>query len=146
MFHSTNSRMFSANNNRASFNHINIWRKMQMILSALHLPDFVIQCFLSTLYWCSLTTMAQDIPYHGKPLIRDCCNNSGSCTIVRPHLNIAAKNISSSCFMQVSMWHSAVTFQALSIFTSTSWYWQDSNSQPLAPQASVTSIEQTWLH
>ena len=37
-------------------------------------PDFVIPCNLSTLYRCSLTTLAQDKPYPEKPLIRDCCN------------------------------------------------------------------------
>ena len=45
--------------------------------------------------------MAQDKPYHEKPLIRDCCNHKGSCTLFRPYLTIAAR-ISSSSFVRVS--------------------------------------------
>ena len=30
-------------------------------------------------------------------------------------------------------------------FSPEHWYWQDSNSQPLAPKASAVSIELTWL-
>ena len=55
-------------------------KKTQVIRSAL-CPDFVIPRGLSTLYRCSLTTLAQDKPYHEIPLIRDCCNHKGSCTL-----------------------------------------------------------------
>ena len=48
-------------------------------------PDFVIPHGLSTLYRCSLTTLAQYKPYREKPFIRDCCNQKGSCTIFRPY-------------------------------------------------------------
>ena len=55
------------------------------------LPNFVNPRNLSTLYRCSLTTMAQDIlSFHEIPLIRDCCNHKGSCTLVSPFLNITA--------------------------------------------------------
>ena len=64
-------------------------------------PCFVIPLGLSTLYRCSLTTVAQDKPYHEKPLIRDCFNQKGSCTLFRPYLTIAA-GISSSSFVRVS--------------------------------------------
>ena len=47
-------------------------------------PDFVIPCSLKTFYRCSLTTLVQEKPYHEKPLIRDCCNHKGSCTLFRP--------------------------------------------------------------
>ena len=65
-------------------------------------PDFRIPCGLSSLYKYSLTSVAQDKPYHKKPLIRDCCNHKGSCTLFRPYLTITAW-ISSSSFVQVSM-------------------------------------------
>ena len=66
-------------------------------------PDFVIPRDLSTLYKCSLTTMAQDKLYHEKPLIRIYCNQRGaSCTLFRPYSTIPAW-ISSSSFVRVSM-------------------------------------------
>ena len=37
---------------------------------------------LSTLYRCSLTTMAQNKTFFEIPLLRDCCNHKGSCTLV----------------------------------------------------------------
>ena len=52
-------------------------------------PCFVIPRSLSTLYRCSLTTVAQDKPYHEKPLIRDCFNRKGSCTLFTPYLDVA---------------------------------------------------------
>ena len=64
-------------------------------------PCSVIPRGLSTLYRCSLTTVAQDKPNHEKPLIRDCFNHKGSCTLFRPYLTIAA-GISSSSFVRVS--------------------------------------------
>ena len=63
---------------------------------------------LSTLYRCSLTTMAQDKPYHEKSLIRDCFNHKGSCTLFRPYLTIAA-GISSSSFVRLSTRQLAVS-------------------------------------
>ena len=63
-------------------------------------PDFTIPRGLSTLYRCSLTTLAQDKSYHEIPLIRDCCNHKGSCTLFRSYLIIAA-GISSSGFVRV---------------------------------------------
>ena len=71
-------------------------------------PCFVIPRGLSTLYRCSLTTVAQDKPYHEKPLIRDCFNHKGSCTLFRPYLTIAA-GISSSSFVRVSTRQLAVS-------------------------------------
>ena len=84
-------------------------------------PDFVIPHGLNTLYRYSLTTMAQDKPYHEKPLLRDCCNHKGSCTLFRSYLTIAAR-ISSSSFVQVSTRQLTVSscpreFQAHSILT-----------------------------
>ena len=64
-------------------------------------PGFVIPRGFSTLYRCSLITVAQDKPYHEKPLNGDCCNHKGSCTPIKPYLNIAAE-ISSSSFVRVS--------------------------------------------
>ena len=82
-------------------------------------PDFVIPHGLSTLYRCSLTTLTQDKLYHVIPLIRDCCNHKGSCTLFRPYLTIAA-GISSSSFVRVStrQWWipCLMEFQADSIF------------------------------
>ena len=70
-------------------------------------PDFGIPCGLSTLYRCSLTTVTQDKLYYEKPLLRDCCNHKGSCTLVRPYLTIAA-GISSSSFVWLSTWQLVV--------------------------------------
>ena len=67
-------------------------QKMQVILSALCLPDFIILRGLSTLFRCS-RTLAQDIPFHKIPLINDCCNYTGSCTL-RPYLTIVVRNSS----------------------------------------------------
>ena len=64
--------------------------------------DFVIPRGFSTLYRCSLTTLAQDKPYHEIPLIRDCCNHNGSCTLFKPYLIMAAGISSSSRFVRVS--------------------------------------------
>ena len=69
-------------------------------------PCFVIPRGLSTLYRCSLTTVAQDKPYHEKPLIRDCFK--GRCTLFRPYSTIAA-GISSSSFVRVSTRQLAVS-------------------------------------
>ena len=69
---------------------------------------FVIPHSLSTLYRCSLTTVAQDKPYHEKPLIRDCYNHKGSCTLIRPYLIIAV-GIRSSSFVRVSTRQLAVS-------------------------------------
>ena len=44
--------------------------------------------------------MAQEIPSHEKPLLRDCCNHKRNCTLVSPHLTIAA-GISSSSFVSM---------------------------------------------
>ena len=84
-------------------------QKTQVILSALR-PRLVIPRGLSTLYICSLTTMAQDKPYHEKPLIRDCCNHKGGggCTLFRPYITIAS-GISSSSFIRVSTKQLAVS-------------------------------------
>ena len=91
---------------------------MQVILSALYFFHFilvphllffnVILRSLCTLYKCLLTTLAQDIPLHEIPLIRDCCNHKGSSTQVSPYLTIAA-GISSSSFVRVSMKQLAVS-------------------------------------
>ena len=43
-------------------------KKVQMILSALCLPDFLIPHGLHTFYKCLLTTLAQDIPFQEIPL------------------------------------------------------------------------------
>ena len=77
--------------------------KKQVILSALCLPDFVIPRSLSTLYRCSLTTMAQDKPFHKMYTIlnRDYCNHN-------PYLIIAA-GISSLSFVRASMRQLAVS-------------------------------------
>ena len=58
------------------------------------------------LYWCLLTTLAQDKPYHEKPIFRDCCNHKGRCTLFRPYLTAG---ISSSSFVGVSTRQSAVS-------------------------------------
>ena len=71
-------------------------------------PAFVIPRGLSTLYRCLLTTVAQDKPYHEKPLIRDCFNHKGSCTQYIPYLTIA-DGISSSSFVRVSTRQLAVS-------------------------------------
>ena len=71
-------------------------------------PCFVIPGGLSTLYRYSLTTVAQDKPHHEKPLIRDCFNHKGSCTLFKPYLTIAA-GISSSSFVRVSTRQLAVS-------------------------------------
>ena len=60
---------------------------MEVTLIALCLRDFVIPCGF---YRWSLTTMAQDIPFHEIPLISDCCNHRGSCFLVNPYLIIKA--------------------------------------------------------
>ena len=76
--------------------------------SALCLPDLVILHGLSTLYRCSLTTLAQDITFHEIPLNRDWCHLMRSCTLVRPYLTMAA-GISSTSFVQVSTRQLAVS-------------------------------------
>ena len=77
-------------------------------LNALCFPEFVIPRSLSTLYRCSLTKMAQGIPFHEIPLIRNCCNHMGNCTLVGSYLTIAAR-ISSWSFIQVSTRQLAVS-------------------------------------
>ena len=66
----------------------NLWwkKKCRWFVSAVCLPDILIPHGLSTLYRCSLTTMAQDIPFLEIPLIGDCCNS----TLVSPYLTIRA--------------------------------------------------------
>ena len=119
---------------------------MQVILSALlDCTDFVIPWGLSTLYRCSLTTVAQEKPYPEKPSSRDCCNHKWcrTWTLYRPLSTIAA-TISFWSFVRVSIqdnyqWIPCPReFQAHSIF-------MNSNSQPLATKASAVSIELTWL-
>ena len=82
-----------------------MWRlttyKKKVIFKCTICPCIVIPRGLGTLYRCSQTTVAQDKPYHEKPLIRDCFNHKGSCTLFRPYLTIAAV-ISSSSFVRVS--------------------------------------------
>ena len=51
---------------------------MQVILSALCLPDFVISRGLSTIYRQMLTDYGPNIPFHEKSLIRGCCNHKGT--------------------------------------------------------------------
>ena len=46
-----------------------------MIFSALYLTDFNSTHHQHTLQICSLTSLAQDIQFHEKPFIRDCCNH-----------------------------------------------------------------------
>ena len=60
---------------------------MQVILSALcpllcdsTWPQHTLQMFADH----------QDNPYHKKPLIWDCCNHKGSCTLFRPYFTTAA--------------------------------------------------------
>ena len=118
-----------------------------MILSALR-PRLVIPRGLSTLTRCSLTTMAQDKPYHEKPLIRDCCNHKGSCTLFRPYLTIAAR-ISSS-FVRVSTRQLAGKSLSKGISSTLNFHESIStdgtrNSQPLTPKANAISTELTWL-
>ena len=85
-------------------------KKMQVILDALCLPDFVIPHGLSTLYRCSLATiyMAQDIPFHEIQFNRNCCNCKGRCALVSPYSTIAA-GIRSSNFVRVSTRQLAVS-------------------------------------
>ena len=90
---------------------------------------------LSTLYRCSLSTMAQDKPHHEKPSVRDCC------TLFGPYSTVTA-GISSSSFVQVSTRQLAVSSLSKGI---SSTYWQELDSQPHTPKARVVSIELTWL-
>ena len=104
-----------------------------MILSALRLL-LVNPHSLGTLYRCSLSTIAQDKPYHEKPFIRDCCNHKKSCTLLRPYSTIVAE-ISCLSFVWVSTRQLAGVpcpreFQAHSIFVRTQ---------------SAVSIALTWL-
>ena len=119
-------------------------------------PCFVLPCGPSTLYRCSLTTLAQDKPYHKKPLIRDSFNLKVSCrpTLFRPYPSTAA-GITSSSFVRVSTRQLTVSFLSKRISSTLNfherrghWYWhdwRDSNSQPLAPHASTVSIQLPWL-
>ena len=122
-------------------------------------PCFVILRGLSTLYRCSLTTVAQartfkfpwaqDKQHHEKPLIRDCCNHKGRCTLNQTIFNHRSQDqllefrmsfyetISSEFLVQRNFKHTQ--------FSREHWHWRDSNSQPLAPKASAVSIELTWL-
>ena len=89
------------------------WKNQLVIKNVQVKPNIIGLCFviprgLSTLYRCSLTTVAQDKPYHEKPFIRDCFNHKGSCTLFRPYLTIAA-GISSSSFVRVSTRQLAVS-------------------------------------
>ena len=84
-------------------------------------PCFVIPRGLSILYRCSLTTVAQDKPYHEKPLNRDCFNHKGSCTLFIPYLTIAA-GISSSSFVWVSMRQLAVSFLSKGISSTLNFF------------------------
>ena len=77
-------------------------------------PDFVIPCNLSTLYRCSLTTLAQDKPYHDIPLgTAATCNHKGSCTLFRTYLTITVR-VNSSNFVQVSTKQLAVSSKGIS--------------------------------
>ena len=108
-------------------------------------PDFVIPHSLCPLYRCSLTTLSQGNPYHGKLLIRDCCNHKGSCTLFRPYLNIAAGISSSSFYETISSEFLVQGNFKHTQFSQEHCYWLDSNSQPRAPKASFVSIELTLL-
>ena len=143
------------NNIRGLLSFVEVYKKkkektLNVVLNALSLPDFVIPRSLSTLYKCLLTTMAQDIPFQKIPLIRDCCNLKGRCTLVRPYLTIAA-GISSLSFIRVSTRQLAVGSLSKRISSTLNFHKRISTdgtqkSQPHAPQASVVSIELTWLH
>ena len=91
----------------------------------------------------------KDKPYHEKPLIRDCFNLKGSCTLFRPYVTIAA-GISPSSFVRVSTRQLAVSSLSKGISSTLNFHesighWRDLNLQPLAPKASAVSIELTWL-
>ena len=92
-----------------------------------------------SIYRCSLTTMAQDIPFLEIPLIRDCCNHKGSPS----YLTIAA-GISSSSFILISTRQLAVSSSTLKFYKSIGTEGTQ-NLQPLTPQVSTVSIELTWL-
>ena len=112
-------------------------KKKQVILSALRLLDCAFTGCLSTLYKCLLTTMVQDIPFHEIPLIRDCCNHKESCTPVSLCVTIISRTISSELLVQGNFKHIW--------FSQEHWYWRDSNSQPLAPQASALRTQSKML-
>ena len=93
-------------------------KKMQVMLSALCLPDFAIHA-ASALHRCQLTTMDQDIPFHKIPLIRDWRNCMKSCILVNLYLTITAR-ISSSSW--VSRRQIAVSFLSKGISSTVSFH------------------------
>ena len=109
--------------------------------------SFYIYSFLDTLYKCSLTTVAQDRPYHEKPLISNCCNHKGSCTLFRPRSKIADET--SSSIVWVSMRQLAVSSLFKGISSTFNFHQSTgtdgTRTQPHAPKASTLSIELTWF-
>ena len=102
-----------------------------------------------TLNTCSLTTLAHDKSYHEKPLIRDCCNHEGSCTLFRSYLTVAA-GISSSSFVWVSRRQLAVSFLSKGISSTLNFHKSMvltglELATTLASKASAVLIELTWL-
>ena len=81
-------------------------------------PDYVIPQGLSTLCKCSLTTLAQDKPYQEIPLIRDCCNHTGSCAIFNHRSRDQLLEFRTSFYETISNeFFYPREFQAHSIFT-----------------------------
>ena len=96
---------------------------MQVILSALG-PLLCIPHGLSTLYRCSLTTVAQSKPFHEKPFYQGLLQPQRALNPIQTIITIAA-GISSSSFEGVSTRQLEVSslskeFQAHLIFTSAS--------------------------
>ena len=111
-------------------------------------PCYVIPHSLSTLYRCSLTTVAQDKPYHEKPLIRDCFNHKYPVpfqTIFNHHSRDQLLEFCTSFYETISSEFLVQGNFKHTQFSREHWHWRDSNSQLLAPKASTVLIELTWL-
>ena len=86
-------------------------KKKQVIFKCTASPDFVIPCNHKTHYRCSLTTVAQDKPYHKKPF------SGTATTIIRKvvpysdhiHYSTIIASISFSSFLRVSTRQFAVS-------------------------------------
>ena len=91
----------------------------------------------STLYKCSLTTMAQDKQYHEKTLIRDRCNHKGSCTLFKTILTIAAGMI--QYLRDNWQWVSCPKEFKHTQFSREQWYW-------LELATSRTSRKRRFIH
>ena len=113
-------------------------------------PAFVIPHSFSTLYRCSLTTVAQSKPYHEKPFNQRLLQPQGELYPIQTIINHCSRDQ----LLQFPMsFHETINKQWVSCprnfkhtqFSRERWTWRDSNSQLHTLKASAVPIELTWL-